>query len=216
VRWKHALAGGLFVAVGLALTKWGLGEYLSRVPSYSKIYGAFATVPILLLWMYISWLIVLFGAVIAAYLPSLMTGVARRSGGPGWGFQLAAEVLQALAKVRDTPARGRTAPQLAARLRVDTLQLAPVLTALRDLDWVGQLGTRIENEEPRYVLLFDPAHQPLRPLLEKLLLKPDPALAGWWADGRLDEMTVVDLLVTGPELEVKKAAGAVPSGASSS
>ena len=196
VRWKHALAGGLFVAVGLALTKWGLGVYLSRVPSYSKIYGAFATVPILLLWMYISWLIVLFGAVIAAYLPSLLTGVARRGGGPGWGFQLAAEVLQALAKVRDTPARGRTAPQLAGRLRVDTLQLAPVLAALCELDWVGELGTRIENEEPRYVLLFDPAQQPLRPLVEKLLLKPDPALAGWWGDGRLNQMTVADLLAS--------------------
>ena len=120
----------------------------------------------------------------------------RRGGGPGWGFQLAAEVLQALAKVRDTPARGRTAPQLAGRLRVDTLQLAPVLAALCELDWVGELGTRVENEEPRYVLLFDPAQQPLRPLVEKLLLKPDPALAGWWGDGRLNQMTVADLLAS--------------------
>ncbi|MCB2034420.1 MAG: YihY family inner membrane protein, partial [Ottowia sp.] len=102
VKWRHALAGGLFVAVCLGVAKWGLGLYLSRVPTYSLIYGAFATVPILLLWIHLSWLIVLFGAVIAAYLPSLLTGVARRGGGPGWEFQLATEVLQALARERET------------------------------------------------------------------------------------------------------------------
>ena len=197
VKWKHALAGALFVAVARALTKWGMGVYLSRVPSYSLIYGAFATVPILLLWMYVSWLIVLFGAVIAAYLPSLLSGVARRGGGPGWDFQLAAEVLRALARVQGKAGRGLTLPQLAARLRVDTLQLSPVIGALREMDWVGELGTRHENEEPRHVLLFQPAQQPLRPLLEKLLLKPDPALAGWWSDERLNAMTVADLLVQG-------------------
>ncbi|MFT3777830.1 MAG: YihY family inner membrane protein [Ottowia sp.] len=216
VKWKHALAGGLFVALGLALTKWGMGVYLSRVPSYSLIYGAFATVPILLLWMYLSWLIVLFGAVIAAYLPSLLSGVARRGGGPGWDFQLAAEVLRALARVQGKPGRGLTLPQLAARLRVDTLQLSPVIGALRELDWVGELSTRHENEEPRHVLLFQPARQPLRPLVEKLLLRPDPALAGWWANERLKGMTVADLLVPADgEIQAESASGARPESAGS-
>ncbi len=194
VKWKHAFAGGLFVALCLALAKWGLGLYLSRIPTYSLIYGAFATVPILLLWIYLSWLIVLFGAVIAAYLPSLLSGVARRGGGPGWEFQLATEVLQSLARVRDTATRGLTLPQLAHWLKVDTLQLSPVLGALQSLDWVGQLGTHTENEEPRHVLLFDPPRQPLRPLVERLLLKPDKALAGWWENDLLDSMTVADIL----------------------
>jgi len=216
VRWKHALAGAVFVAVGLALTKWGMGVYLSRVPSYSLIYGAFATLPILLLWIHVSWLIVLFGAVIAAYLPSLLSGVARRGGGPGWDFQLAAEVLRALARVQGKAGRGLTLPQLAARLRVDTLQLSPVIGALRELDWVGELATRHENEEPRHVLLFQPAEQPLRPLIEKLLLKPDPALAGWWADGRLGGMTVADLLAPAEaDLQAKSAPSPHPASAGS-
>ena len=195
VKPRHALAGALFAAIGLGLLKWGLGQYLARVPAYSVIYGAFATVPILLLWIYLSWLIVLFGAVIVAYLPTLLSGVARRGGGPGWDFQLAAEVLRALAQARDTPARGLTLPQLAARLRVDALQLAPALDALRELDWVGRLGgTQIEDEDPRRVLLLQSARQPLRPLVEKLLLTPDPALAPWWADGGFNRMTMADLL----------------------
>ena len=194
VKWKHALAGALFVAVCMALAKWGLGLYLSRIPTYSLIYGAFATVPILLLWIYMSWLIVLFGAVIAAYLPSLLSGVARRGGGPGWDFRLAVEVLQALAAARDGAARGLTLPQLAQAARVDALQLSPALAVLAALDWVGQLDTRGENEEPRHVLLIEPARQPLRPLAERLLLAPDEALSGWWTQVLHSEATVADVL----------------------
>lgn len=210
VLWKHALAGGVFVALCMALAKWGLGLYLSRIPTYSLIYGTFATVPILLLWIYLSWLIVLFGAVIAAYLPSLLSGVARRGGGPGWEFQLAAEVLQSLARVRDTPTRGLTLPQLARWLKVDTLQLSPVMEALCALDWVGQLNTMTENEEPRHVLLFEPARQPLRPLVEKLLLRPDHALSGWWARDFLAGMTVADLLPAADD-HVRAARSATPA-----
>ena len=217
VKWKHALAGGLFVAVCLALAKQMLGWYLSRIPTYSMIYGAFATVPILLLWIYLSWLIVLFGAVIAAYLPSLLSGVARRGGGPGWEFQLATEVLQSLARVRDTATRGLTLPQLANWLKVDTLQLSPVMGALQALDWVGELGTQTENEEPRYVLLFDPPRQALRPLVEKLLLKPDKALSGWWENDLMSGMTVADILPAKSDaFQEKKGSGARQSSASSS
>ncbi|QTD46598.1 YihY family inner membrane protein [Ottowia testudinis] len=217
VKWKHALAGGLFVAVCLALAKWGMGLYLSRIPTYSLIYGAFAAVPILLLWIYMSWLIVLFGAVIAAYLPSLLSGVARRGGGPGWDFQLATEILQSLARVRDTQTRGLTLPQLASWLKVDTLQLSPVIGALQQMDWVGELHTHTENEEARYVLLCEPARQPLRPLVERLLLKPDRALAGaGWENGMFTELTVADILPPKAEAsQEKKAAGAGGASASS-
>lgn len=204
VRWKHALAGGLFVGLGLTLARQVLGWYLSGMSSYSLIYGTFATVPILLMWIYTSWLIVLLGAVIAAYLPSLLSGVARRGDGPGWEFELAAEVLQALAEGRGGQRHGLTAPQLAQRLRVDTLQIAPALGALRELDWVGQLSTASENEEPRHVLLIDPPQQPLRPLMARLLLTPDPALQAWWDSPAVTGMTVADVLAPGGDALAKK------------
>ncbi len=100
VKWRHAFAGGVFVAVGLELAKAGLAIYIKAVPSFATIYGAFASVPILLLWIYLVWVVVLFGAVIAAYLPSLLGGVGRRGGHAGWQFQLAMEVLQALDAAR--------------------------------------------------------------------------------------------------------------------
>lgn len=59
---KHALAGGVFTAVLFEVAKALFGLYVSLFPSYQLIYGAFATVPLFLLWLYVSWLIVLFGA----------------------------------------------------------------------------------------------------------------------------------------------------------
>ena len=97
VRWRHALAGGLFVAVGFEVAKRVLGWYLRQVPTYAVVYGAFATVPIFLVWIYFGWVIVLLGAVIAAYAPSLQMRVVRRPDVPGSRFQLAIAILRAMA-----------------------------------------------------------------------------------------------------------------------
>lgn len=180
VRWRHALVGAIFVTLALGLARWGLGVYLSHAQTYAKVYGTFAAVPLLLLWIYVSWLIVLFGAVIAAYLPTLLGGVSRRGGTPGWRLELAMEALHALERTRDGERVGLTLPQLTRELGVDALQLRPILDELRSMDWVGELATRRENEEPRHALLVDPARQVMGPLLDRLLLQAGPALAPWW------------------------------------
>lgn len=59
---KSAAIGGLFAAVMFELAKRGFVQFVTLSPSYQLIYGAFAAVPIFLLWIYISWGIILFGA----------------------------------------------------------------------------------------------------------------------------------------------------------
>ena len=59
---KHAWLGGLFTAVCFELAKWVFTQFVSESPSYQVVYGAFAAVPLFLLWIYISWNIVLLGA----------------------------------------------------------------------------------------------------------------------------------------------------------
>ena len=187
VKWSHAWAGGIFAAAGIEVAKKALALYLAKVPTYSMIYGAFATLPILLVWIYVAWVIVLMGAVIAAYLPSLLAGVSRRGGGHGWQFQLAIEVLQRLNSIKAISNRGYSASSMAVTLQVDVLQLEPVLGVLVELDWIGQL---VPNEgagadaESHYMLLASPDQTLLEPLMQRLLLvKTDSTLPLWLSAG---------------------------------
>lgn len=194
VKWAHAWMGGLFVAAGFELAKKILALYLSSVPTYSLIYGAFATVPILLIWIYVAWVIVLLGAVITAYLPSLLMGMRRRPHTHGLAFQLALETLQQLDHVRTTGRKGLTIGQLAQQLRVDTLQLEPVLDTLCELDWIGLLQEELASEEARYVLLVDPDTTALAPLLATLLLPQDDTTGHLWQNGRWPLLVMRDAL----------------------
>jgi membrane protein len=194
VKRPHAIAGGMFAAVGIELAKRLLAWYIGSVPTYSVVYGAFATVPILLVWVYIAWLIVLFGAVIAAYLPSLLAGPRRRARAHGWQFQLAVEILKLLDEARVGIRRGLTASELAAAMQVDILQLEPVLQVLVQLDWIGRLNEVDDQDGTRYVLLADVQSTALEPLMRRLLLPPSEATAKLWQSGQLSSLYLKDVL----------------------
>ena len=193
VKWTHAWAGGVFVAAALGVAKKMLALYLSNVPTYSLIYGAFATLPILLVWIHVAWIIVLLGAVIAAYLPSLMAGAARRGGGQGWQFQIAIEVLQQLHKKRSNALHGASSSSLASVLRMDVLQLEPVLEVLTELGWVGKLAED-DDGESRYVLLAEPDKTLLEPLLQQLLLDKTDSTLPLWTAAQLASLKLCEVL----------------------
>jgi membrane protein len=67
---KHALTGGIFTSVLFEAAKSLFGLYVMFFPGYKLIYGAFATIPLFLVWIYVSWLIVLFGAELVCNLSS--------------------------------------------------------------------------------------------------------------------------------------------------
>ena len=197
VKWSHAWIGGLFAAAGLELAKKALALYLSKVPTYSMIYGAFATLPILLVWIYVAWVIVLMGAVIAAYLPSLMAGVARRGGGHGWQFQLAVEVLQRLCTLRRTAQLGCSASSMALALQIDVLQLEPVLETLTELGWIGQLTPHTDagaDGESNYILLADPEQTLLEPLMQRLLLEKTDSTSPLWQQANWSALRLRDVI----------------------
>jgi membrane protein len=71
---RHAVTGGIVAGVIFELAKRGFGLYVAHFPAYTMIYGAFAIIPLFLLWLYVSWVVVLFGATLTAALPSWRAG----------------------------------------------------------------------------------------------------------------------------------------------
>jgi membrane protein len=194
VKWSHAWAGGLLVSAGFELAKKLLTLYLAAMPTYSMVYGAFATVPILLVWIYLAWLIVLVAAVLVASLPGLLQGELRVPAAHGWHFQLALELLRQFDQARTQGSAGLTLADLGHALRVDPAQLEPVLHGLTSLDWVAQLDELQPKQVPRYVLLANLDTTPLAPLAAMLLLSRTPETETYWQKGLLPLSSVRSLL----------------------
>ena len=75
VRRLDALFGGLAAGLLFELLKKGFGLYIKSFPTYETLYGALAAFPILLIWMYLAWLLVLLGAEMTAAMPEWRAGM---------------------------------------------------------------------------------------------------------------------------------------------
>lgn len=59
---RHALISGVIAAILFELAKFGFGIYVTAMPTYQAIYGAIAAIPIFLIWIYLSWVVLILGA----------------------------------------------------------------------------------------------------------------------------------------------------------
>ncbi len=69
VKWRHALAGSVFATVLFEVAKRGFAGFVIHYSSYRLIYGAIAALPVFLIWIYLSWIVILLGAIFVAELP---------------------------------------------------------------------------------------------------------------------------------------------------
>jgi membrane protein len=167
VFWRDALAGGLGTAIVLEIMRQGFAFYLTRFPSYTVIYGAFATLPIFLLWIYLSWLAVLFGATLAATLPALRQKRWALQHYTGDHFADALKVLQALWLAQGSTPPGRSVRFLCAHLQLHPDELMPALQSLKSLGY----AVNTENgDADQWVLACDQRTATLDLLLDALLL----------------------------------------------
>ncbi len=68
VRIRHAIAGGFTAGLLFTLLRTWFGAFVAGGSAYTTIYGAMATIPVFLVWMYLTWSVVLIGAVLTAVL----------------------------------------------------------------------------------------------------------------------------------------------------
>jgi membrane protein len=149
VEWRHALLGGLLAGIGFEIAKRGFAIYLSKVPTYTLIYGAFATIPIFLIWLYMSWLVVLTGAIFTAMLP-VFRAKPERHRVPGEDLADALGVLGALAKAH------REGRVIALNTLARQQRILPD-RAEQVLERAAALGWAVRSERDGWVLARDPS-----------------------------------------------------------
>jgi membrane protein len=214
VHWWHAFVGGFWVAIGLSLAKAGLTYYLHKVTSLSMVYGAFASVPILLLWVYLVWMVVLSGAVIAAYLHTsagtLSQKLSGKYSGNGGQLSLALDLLR-LFFAAETDKKTASRPisfnqaELRHRLHVDDAKLSAVLLELQSLGCLGLL------EQGRWVALQNVAEFPLLDVAHALWLPHDAKLATGLSQQALAQLRVQDVFLSGQAPSAEAPSAEAPS-----
>ncbi len=170
VRWRDGLVGAAVAAMAIEILKIGFAIYIGTFASYQTVYGAIAAIPIFLLWMYVSWMAVLLGAVVAANLPTWRVDerLAHLSlGGVRLGFSLALIAVLARAQRRGRVCR---TTDLAAELGV-------AVSAMDEhLQQLARAGFTAPTQAGGWVLAWNPETATLHDLYVAL----DLPLAGSW------------------------------------
>lgn len=168
VEWRDAAIAGLIAALAFEFSKRGFGHFVTRFPTYTAVYGTFAALPIFLLWIYLSWLVTLLGATIAANLPVIRRGHWRRRTFAGSEFYDALGVLYVLYRAQAQSPRSVGELDLGRRLRVEADYLSDLLARLKAMHLVGRLQR--DRGQVHWALICDPARVPLRLLHDRLVL----------------------------------------------
>ncbi len=146
---RTAVIGGAFAGLTFQLLRWGFNTFLTSGSTYATIYGAVAVIPIFLVWVYLSWTVIILGAVLSASFPDWwrrrdpLTGLALT---PAEQLEVAAALLAALGR---QAVKGGTMSQDRLAEVVPLLAREPVFEALRAARYI------VETEDERVCLARD-------------------------------------------------------------
>lgn len=140
VNFTHALVGAFLSAILFGLAKKAFVTFVANA-SFNVIYGALATIPIFLFWLYLVWIVVLLGASLAASLTTFNDRKVDWGWPKKWGFLLAYRLVGNLWKAQ-TKGGALSVESLLKLLEGVT---EPVLAGQLDLLHEAGLVTRNEN-----------------------------------------------------------------------
>ncbi|MFL6659572.1 MAG: YihY family inner membrane protein [Massilia sp.] len=166
VDWRDAVWGGVIAALAFEGAKHGFAFFVRQFPTYTIIYGALAALPLFLLWIYVSWMITLIGALVAAALPIVKYERWWYKPAPGGAFVDAMAILKVLhasAKSYDTVLVSSATIRAHTRLGYD--EMTALLERMLALGWVGRVlenvstrskwGKRARESTDNWVLLMN-------------------------------------------------------------
>jgi membrane protein len=167
VAWRDAFWGALAAAIAFEIAKRVFGLFIRQFPTYAIVYGALAALPLFLVWIYVTWMITLVGAVLVAALPVVKYERWWYQAAPGGAFVDAMAILKVLhgnAKLSGTALVSSST--IRRHTRIGYEELARLLHKMVAEGWVGRVHdeapaaiswrrTRRASQE-HWVLLADP------------------------------------------------------------
>lgn len=179
---KHAFIGAMVAAVVFEFMNYLFGYYISHFSTYKLVYGTFASVPIFLMWIYLSWLAILLGAVIAASLSHWGVSTAQNSS-PAVQLLDALRLLKIMANGLEE-GKLNTFPELSISLRLGYDALEEILDKLESANMIRK------SEGSGWLLMRDVGHIRASELFRIFILeydrftidRNDASLQQWFID----------------------------------
>jgi membrane protein len=127
----------LLAGIAFEIAKRAFAVYLANFPTYTLVYGAFAALPLFLVWVYVSWLVFLAGATFTALLPGYRVITTERKRARGRELTEALDVLGVLVRAQDA---GQVLPltRIAGRAGVMPHRCELALEHCAGLGWVAK------------------------------------------------------------------------------
>jgi membrane protein len=167
VRTLPAITGALVAALLWEASGVLFARFVAGSTNYVAVYSGFAIVIVFMVWIYVIWLILLFGACVAFYMQNPGYSPGHDDGAelsPRQRERIALAALGQLARAHADGVPGMTPHQLAQYLRVPEPLLEEVLAPFLD----QQLVARTEDSQSRWLPAVDPASVPLYQVIELL------------------------------------------------
>jgi membrane protein len=177
VAWRDALLGGFIAAVLAELVKVAFGVFVSR-GTVRSVYGAFAVLPLFLVWVYLSWYVLLFGAAIAATLPRLRASRFTDETRAGNAFVTAIALLKMLYDARSQGRPASSTAELARAVRTPTDEAELLLESLERLGYVRRLARSLSGgvHDHDWLLVCDTQVMTLGPVFGRFAVDPTNTL----------------------------------------
>lgn len=170
VLFKSALFGGIFSAFLWEFSKNYFYLYVTRMTTVTSFYGSLAIIPIFMIWMYLTWMIILLGAELAYTFQHrrLMTNIYRGYNNASAHYTHAYMAISILIWMNSFYRKGKSIPSLdkfCDYLGVELNTMTDVCQELVELEYLDP----VRSEIPRYVFAQNPEYIQMEDVIDALL-----------------------------------------------